>query len=115
MPLFLIAVAAVFLIAAVRGTLTAKDSSHPGLLNLLQGDFIGQNNYLIWIGAIGLIGSVGYIKVLQPVANAMLVLVLLVLFLSHKGFFEQFTSAVLTTQSATTGTSTTGLPGPLKV
>lgn len=99
MPLFFISAGIVFLVAALRGTLT-DNGQQKGLLSLLQGDFVGQNNFLIWIAAIAGIGAVGYIKPFQTIANWMLALVLLSLFLAHSGFFAQFVAAIQTTQGA---------------
>lgn len=119
MPLFLLAIGIVFLVAALRGTLDDKDNK-PGLFSLLQDDFLGQNNFLIWIAAIAGIGAVGYIKPFQTAANWMLALVLLSLFLSHSGFFAQFVAAIQTTQhqqvtSSSKQQSSTALPGPLQL
>lgn len=125
MPLALIAIAVLFMVAALRGTLHTK-GDQKGLLDLLQGDFIGQNNFIIWIAAIVGIGAVGYIKPFQTIANWMLALVLLSLFLSHSGFFQQFIAAVATTQKAKplalsqqpitlTGQTVPQLTGPLSL
>ena len=112
MPLFLAAVAAILAISAIRGTLTTSGST-PGLFTLIIGDFTGQNNFLIWLAAIVGIGAIGYIKPIKPVANAFLGLVILVLFLSHKGFFAQFVSAAESTQSAGSGTTTSTSVQPI--
>lgn len=124
MPLFLIAAGIVFLVAALRGTLS-DNGNQKGLLSLLQGDFVGQNNFIIWIAAIAGIGAVGYIKPFQTAANWMLALVLLSLFLSHSGFFAQFVAAIQTTQNTGSALSqsplklqapqTVSLTGPLQL
>lgn len=46
-------------------------------------------NFFAWAAAIILIGAVGYIDELKPVANTMLALVIVVLLLSNNGFFAQ--------------------------
>jgi hypothetical protein len=99
LPIAFVAIGALFLIAAVRGTVVDKGSA-PGLLTLLKGDFTGQNNFLIWMVAIWALGALGYIPGFKPIANAFLVLFLVVLFLSNKGFFAQFQSALQTTTTA---------------
>lgn len=104
MPLFLAAVATIFLVSAIKGTLTTSKAG-PGLLDLLRGDFVGQNNFLIWLAAIIGLGSLGYIKQIQPIVNAFLGLVILVLFLSHKGFFDQFVAAAKSTQTTPANTN----------
>ena len=94
MPLAFIVIGIVLLTAAVRG-------KHQELFDLVKGDMMGKNNFFIWIVALGGIGAAGYIPGIAPVSRAMLVLVLIVLVLSNKGFFSQFRSAVLSTQTAT--------------
>ena len=72
-----------FLIAGVRGK--SADA-----LKLLKGDLVGgSDSYLVWLGAILLIGAVGYIDELKPLSNAFLALVVIVLLLSNGGFFQQ--------------------------
>lgn len=110
MPLFLAAIATIFLVSAIKGTLTTSKAG-PGLLDLLRGDFVGQNNFLIWLAAIIGLGSLGYIKQIQPIVNAFLGLVILVLFLSHKGFFDQFVAAAKSTQTTPANTNeASGIP-----
>lgn len=109
MPLVLVAVGLAFLISAIRGTLQKDDGT--GLLNLLQKDFTGDGNFLAWILAITLVGSVGYIKELRPVSNAFLVLILLMfLLVANKGGKDFFTS--LTNQVLSRSTSINPLTDP---
>lgn len=112
MPLFLAAVSVVFLVSAIKGTLTTSKAG-PGLLDLIKGDFTGQNNFLIWLAAIIGLGTLGYIKEIRPVVNAFLGLVILVLFLSHKGFFDQFVAAAKSTQTVNPTTPATPGIAPL--
>jgi hypothetical protein len=90
MPLLLVAMGVVLLIAAVRGQTTT-------LFDLLKGDFTGPNNYLIWMGAILGVGMFGYIRSIRPIASAMLVLIVVSMVLSDKGFFTQFAQAFQST------------------
>jgi hypothetical protein len=80
-----------FIVAGVRG----KSSD---LLTLLKGDFTGSNNFIYWFISILVVGAIGYIKDLQALSRAFLVLVIIVLFLytdkKGKDFFTQFQSAV---------------------
>ena len=99
MPIAFIAIGALFLIAAVRGTVADKGNQQ-GLISLLKGDFTGSNNFLLWLAAVWLIGAVGYIPGLKPIANAFLVLFVVVLFLSHDGVFGQLQAALNTTTTA---------------
>lgn len=64
---------------------------------LVKEDFApsdGATAFHIWIVAIFVAGSLGYIRSFKPVANAFLVLIVISLFLSNRGFFERFTSAI---------------------
>ena len=101
MPFALLIIGAVLLVAAVKGT---TDS----LFSLVVKDFTGPQNFIYWMVAILLIGSLGYIPKLKPVSVSLLGLVVLVLFLSRGdpkyvggGFFEKFTAGLGSTTAAT--------------
>lgn len=93
MPFVFGFIGVVLLVAGVRGT---SDE----LTQLLKGDLIGDNSFLYWILAIGVLGSLGYIDTLRPFSRALLVLVLIVLVLTTGkqqgggGLFQKFTQAV---------------------
>jgi hypothetical protein len=98
MPYMFIIVGLVMVIAAVRNTVAdTKDTNgnvtDAGLATLLKQDVSGQNNFVYWVLSILIIGAIGYIKPLQPVSRAFMLLVIIVLFLSNKGVFSQFNSA----------------------
>lgn len=93
MPFALIVAGIVMLVASVRNT-------QSDLWVLLRGDFTGSGNFIYWFISIMLIGSIGYVKALRPLSNAFLTLVLIVLFLSRKGFFAQFQRQIQTTNTA---------------
>jgi hypothetical protein len=80
----LIIIGLFMLITGVRGT-------HGELAALLKDDFTGENNYLKWVLAMLVVGSLGYIRPIRPVANGILALVIMTLFLSNKGFFAKLT------------------------
>lgn len=90
MPIILTVAGVALIWSAVRDTQNA-------LFTLLYNDVIGagttgfSKSFLAWIVAIVIIGSIGYIKTLRPISNAMLVLVIVVLFLANGGFFSKFT------------------------
>lgn len=89
---------------AVRGTyqnaggVSATDGQ--GLIPLLKNDFEpgAKGNFLAWFAAILIIGAIGYVPQLEPIANAMLVLVILVLLISNGGFFAKLQQSVVTPQ-----------------
>jgi len=90
-PLALLVIGIVLITSGVRGT---QDE----LFSLLKSDFTGPNNFMVWLAALGAVGATGYIPGLAPVSRAMLVLILVVLVLTNRGFFSQFTNAVLETR-----------------
>lgn len=94
---------------AVRNTYQDSVSGNKdgqGLIPLLKADFEpGQKgNFLAWFAAILIIGFVGYIPQLKPIANMMLALVIVVLLLAAGksqsgtggGFFAMLEQAVKT-------------------
>lgn len=93
MPLALFVFGVLFLVAAVRGK--QKD-----LYSVLKDDFTGRNNFFFWAGSIWLIAAVGYVRELRALSNAFLVLVVLILLLSHRDFFEKFMEQIGSTQKA---------------
>ncbi len=88
-------------IASVRNTVADDvETKALGLTSLLKQDFQGKNNFAYWVLSILIIGAIGYIKPLQPVSRAFMLLVIIVLFLSNKGVFDQFNTAFQATQTA---------------
>ena len=103
MAIALLMIGIVMVIAAVRNTQGA-------LFSLLQGDFTGTNNFIYWVVAILVIGAIGNVKQLKGFSNAFLALVIIVILLTHKGFFGQLQSALASTGATSTATNT-GLSG----
>ena len=103
MPFFLAIVGIVLLVAALRGQIGT-------LFGLIKSDFTGSGNFLYWVVAILALGSIGYVKKLQPISDAFLALVLVVFTLSNKGFFNQFMQGLSATGNcpASTGSSSGG-------
>lgn len=90
MPLF-------FLIVGVMLVVVGINNKIGDLTALVKEDFKptdGTIGFFYWVLAIILAGSVGYVRDLRPVANAFLVLIVVGLVLSNKGFVEKFTAAV---------------------
>lgn len=96
MPLFILVVAVILIAAGINNKLSE-------LTALLKSDFTSDSGavpFQIWIVAIFVTGSLGYIRELKPVANAFLVLVVLGLILAQQGkngsggFFEKFMQAM---------------------
>jgi hypothetical protein len=91
MPFTLLAIGLVLLVAAVRNT-------QDDLFALVKGDFTGQKNFVYWILAFLVVGAIGRIPKLKPFSNAFLVLIIIVIFISNKGFFAKFQEAIGSTQ-----------------
>lgn len=109
MPLLLAAVGIVLIVAAVRGSTTT-------LFELVHNDLTGQNNFLVWLGAILGLGLFGYIKPVRPISAGLITLVMVALVLSNKGFFANFAAAFQATvntpqQNITTGTQSSSNGG----
>jgi hypothetical protein len=94
MPFILIMFGVLLILVGYQGTQVQ-------FFGLLKGDFTGSGNFVYWVVSILIIGGIGYVPKLKSLSDSFLVLVLLVLFISHKGFFAQFNQQIGTTQSAT--------------
>lgn len=105
MPFALAIIGILFFVTALRGTTTT-------LFGLIKDDFTGNANFIYWILAILVIGSVGYVKRLQPIANGFLALVMVVLFIGagNKGFFAMFMQGIKTPASNCGASQSSDLP-----
>jgi hypothetical protein len=83
-PLALLILGALFLTAAVRGDKCGGRQCADVLFQTL---------------ALFLIGALGYYKPMKPLSNAFLGLVILVLFISNRGFFAKFLEQIGSTQA----------------
>lgn len=54
----------------------------------------GGPTFAVWLIALAAVGAVGFVSSLQTISRMMLGLVLLVLILRNKGFFDQFKAAL---------------------
>jgi len=93
MPLALLVIGILFITAAVRG-------KQDLLFSTLKDDFTGPNNFIYWGLSLFIIGAIGYYKPAKPLSSAFMTLVIIVLFLSNKGFFDQFMRQIASTQSS---------------
>lgn len=104
MPFALVIIGLTLLISGVKNT-------QGDLFTLVKGDFTGPKNFIFWTVSILIIGAIGYIPKLKPVANSFLVLVIVVLFLSNKGFFANFNQQIGASQTpGATGSALPALP-----
>ena len=91
MPIFILFVGVLLIAAGINNKLG-------NLKTLIVEDFSPSNGatpFQLWIVAIVIAGSVGYIKGLRPISNALLLLIFVALFVKKdQGFFDQFINAI---------------------
>lgn len=102
MPFALLVIGITLIVVAVRNT---QDE----FIVMLYRDFTGPGNFLYWVVALVVVGSIGYIPKLKGLSDAFLVLILLSLVLSKGnpdksvnpsgGFFKLFTDALADIQN----------------
>lgn len=59
-----------------------------------QETFGGTNPYYKWAGAMIIVGLMGYVPEMEPIATSLLILILLVLILSHSSGFSTLVKGV---------------------
>lgn len=87
MPFALILLGFLAFVSAYKNTLGTLGA-------LLKADFSGAANFFYWIVALIILGGIGYYKPLQNTSKMLMLLVLVVMVISDKGFFSQFTAAL---------------------
>lgn len=92
---------------------TGAQNTYADFGNAVKGDLTGQGNFTYWIAAILMIGVLGYIPALNKFSHWFLALILLSLFLSHKGFFSSFQAALAAGPTApnVSGSASNAQPG----
>lgn len=91
MPIVLLIVAILLVVAAINNKMADLGELTAETFNPSDGSAVG---FPVWVVAIFGIGSLGYIKEIRPVANAFLVLIIISIVLSNRGFFAQFNAAI---------------------
>lgn len=94
MPFALLVVGLVLIISGVRGT-------QSDLFASVKGDFTGSNNFVYWALSILVVGALGYVPTLRPLSRGFIVLIVVGLLFNkaNGGFFNEFQSALASTQS----------------
>lgn len=82
MPYVLLLFGSILFVSGVRGT-------EKCLWSTVEGEFTGENSFLVWIAAIGIVGGTGYVPKLKPLSIAFMSLLLIVLALKNNGVFSQ--------------------------
>lgn len=92
---------------------TGAQNTYADFGSAVKGDLTGQGNFTYWIAAILMIGVLGYIPALNKFSHWFLALILLSLFLSHKGFFSSFQAALAAGPTApnVSGSASNAQPG----
>jgi hypothetical protein len=100
MPIALAIAALLLIIVSVQGT--EKEFGA-----LLGSEFQGPNNFMFWLAALIMIGTIGYIPALKKLSDSLLLLVMIVIFLANGGFWSKLTAALNTTTAPTPSTLVT--------
>ncbi len=87
MPLVFLFIGVVFLILARNGTQGDFET-------LLKKEFSGSQSFLVWASALVILGIIGFWKTARPISDALIGLILFVLIVENKGFFNQFNAAI---------------------
>jgi hypothetical protein len=112
MPFALLLVGILLITVAVRNQQTA-------FVQLVRSDFSGPSNFMYWVVALVLIGSIGYIPKAKPVSNLLIALILIVLILKRGnpatgaggGVFQKLTAALGGTNTAQQNATVSSLVG----
>ena len=81
MPVALIFLGVLFVVVGFQDT-------HKELFSQLGKDFTGQNSFLVWIAAIGILGAIGYVPKLEKFSRMLLLLIFAAMFFANKGIFS---------------------------
>lgn len=109
MAFALLIIGTVLLVASIRNAQNC-------LVNLVQADFVGANNFGYWVVALIVVGAIGYVDKLKKLSDGLLVLIFVALFLSKgTGFFSKFTSALQTTTTFNPSTGKNILGGTVGI
>jgi hypothetical protein len=84
MPFFFIVIGIGLIVIGYRGT---QDQ----FFALLKGDFSGPNNFVLFATGIFVVGLAGYVPKLKGLSDAFMGLLIVVIILANKGFFNQLT------------------------
>lgn len=101
----------VLLITGLLMVITGARGTYAQFGSQVASEFTGwPNSFLPWLVSIGAIGAVGYIQALQTLSRWLMALIVLSIFLSNKGFFAQFQSALASGPRAPNAVPASGAP-----
>lgn len=104
MPIAVIFVGGIMIVLAFRGT------EHQFARQL--GTDFANGEYLSWMAAVVIIGSLGYAKPLRPLSSLLLALVVVVLAVSHRGLFAQLQQLIQHPPAPTPAVPISAYPQP---
>lgn len=73
---------------------TGVRNTHEQFGAQLKQDFTGEGNFTYWVISLGGLGALGYIERLRPLTNAFMALIIVVMVLKNRGFFDNLMTAV---------------------
>ena len=82
------------LLTGLLMVITGARGTYPQFGSQIASEFEGQGSFTYWLIAVGSVGALGYINALRTISRWLMALIILSIFLSHKGFFAQFQSAL---------------------
>lgn len=100
MPFFFILFGVVLIVVGYRNV-------QDDFFTLVKGEFSGPKNFLVFALALFVVGLFGYIPKFKGLSNAFMFLIIIVILLSNRGFFDQFIQTVKTTEVPSTTTPKT--------
>lgn len=86
----------VFLLIGLLLIVTGMRGTYAQFGSQVVSDLGGDGGFLYWGVAVVGVGAVGFIPALQQVSRLLIALVIISIFLSHKGFFAKFQQALQT-------------------
>ena len=87
MPFVLVLIGLLMIVTGARGTYSQFGS-------MVAGEFQGKNSFLYFAAAIGGVGAIGYIDALKTFSRLFLILILIGIVVSNKGFFANLQKAL---------------------
>lgn len=103
MPFALLTIGLIFVVVGFQDT-------YKQFGNQVVSDFTGQKSFFWWLVAIGAVGALGYVKDLRTFSRAFMALIVVSIFLSNQGFFQNFISGINTGATAPVDPIGTALP-----
>lgn len=95
--------------------ITGVKGTHAALGAQLQKDFTGDRNFVYWLLAIGVVGSLGYVESMKTFSRLFLLLIVVAMILKNGGFAEKLMQALaqgpqkISAPSTTSGTTRVGV------